>query len=335
MISLNKFLYKLFLNNSNIQSLLFDLDKYFFRKKNCLKECVLITGLARSGTTILLDSIHKSGIYSSFTYENLPLIMAPNINKFFFNQESIEYHERAHNDGILINNKSPEEIDEYFWINMTDNRFVKKDHLSIHAPSFHDINIYSQFINQFLLSISKNKLIIKNNNSILRLKNLIKYRVYNKIIFCFRDPKIQSFSLLRMHKRFSNISKDEEDFMKWLGHYEFGSNHKPFRLSKSKNPFSINSINYWLWYWKEYYGYFLDYFYSEPHIFPICHEDICNNEMYVKKINEKLNLKLDFNNFKENKYKNISYKRINTKLLADCNKTYNKLCKQSYDLFGN
>ena len=333
MISLNKFLYKLFLNNSYIQSFLFDLDKFFFQKKNCLKESILITGLARSGTTILLNSVHNNGIYSSFTYENLPIIMAPNINKFFFNQETIEYSERAHKDGIFINNKSPEEIDEYFWINMTESEFVKESYLSIHAPSSNDINAYKQFINQFLVSISKNKLIVKNNNSILRLKGLLKHRVFNKVIFCFRNPLKQSLSLLRMHKKFSNITEYELTFMRWLGHYEFGSNHKPFKLTESQNPFSINSINYWLWLWKEYYSYFLDHYSLEQNIFPISHEDICLNEGYVKKINDKLNLNLNYNLFHEKKHNNISYKSLNTKLVADCNEIHRELRKKSYEMF--
>lgn len=62
--------------------LLFDLEKYFFSQSSTVfmrGKSIFICGLARAGTTILMRSIYETNEFASLTYEDMPLVIAPNI----------------------------------------------------------------------------------------------------------------------------------------------------------------------------------------------------------------------------------------------------------------
>ena len=40
---------------------------------------VFITGLARAGTTILLNALYKSNLFASLSYSDMPFVLAPNL----------------------------------------------------------------------------------------------------------------------------------------------------------------------------------------------------------------------------------------------------------------
>ena len=78
--SLDKIIHRLALSNRNIISLLFNIEKFFFnKKKNFHEKNYFVTGLARSGTTQLLNSLYNTGMFSSYTYSDMPFIFSPNI----------------------------------------------------------------------------------------------------------------------------------------------------------------------------------------------------------------------------------------------------------------
>ncbi len=72
----------------------------------------------------------------------------------------------------------------------------------------------------------------KNNNSLLRIDAL--QRLGNaKFIFMYRHPLDHSASLLKQHHRFTAMQQKDpfiREYFNFLGHHEFGSNHKPFSV---------------------------------------------------------------------------------------------------------
>ena len=70
-------------------------------------------------------------------------------------------------------------------------------------------------------------------------------------------------SLLNQHLRFSQLQK-EDDFIKrymnYLGHNEFGLNHKPWNNPINFND--LNNINYWLEQWYLFYKFIYNKFQS-------------------------------------------------------------------------
>lgn len=82
----SKFLHKLILDNYNISKSLFNLDKRLFKKKtkNIKKKFVIVSGLARAGTTALTEMLFNTGKFHSLTYSNMPFLTAVNIwSKFY------------------------------------------------------------------------------------------------------------------------------------------------------------------------------------------------------------------------------------------------------------
>ena len=94
----------------------FDLENTFVNLECYLDNNVFITGLARSGTTILLNSLYKSNSFASLTYLDMPFVLAPNLwSKISSKKIFIDVKERAHEDGIKLSIESPEAFEEVFW----------------------------------------------------------------------------------------------------------------------------------------------------------------------------------------------------------------------------
>ena len=116
------------------------------------------------------------------------------------------------------------------------------------------------------------------------------------MIVPFRKPLMQSVSLLNQHKRTLSLQKRDpfiRHYMNWLGHHEFGSDHKPFNLANMQsNHYDLQSIDYWLEQWMETYLYLLKCYetFSRSIIFT-CYEELCGDSgMSWKLLLRKLNV---------------------------------------------
>ena len=78
--AIQRFLHRSVLSSQFIREIIFDVEKSIFLKKdnNFYDNHVFIAGLARSGTTTLLNAIHQSKEFASLTYDDMPFILAPN-----------------------------------------------------------------------------------------------------------------------------------------------------------------------------------------------------------------------------------------------------------------
>ena len=104
------------LSSQLIREASFDLESAFISSKSSNENHIFITGLARSGTTILLNSIYKSNVFASLTYADMPFVLAPNLwSKISFHKGDSTFQERFHGDGIKFSLKSPEAFEEVFW----------------------------------------------------------------------------------------------------------------------------------------------------------------------------------------------------------------------------
>ena len=87
----------------------FDFESTNISSSSESEDHVFITGLARAGTTILLNALYKSNVFASLSYSDMPFVLAPNIwSKISFNKKDLEPKERAHGDGIKVSKQSPE-----------------------------------------------------------------------------------------------------------------------------------------------------------------------------------------------------------------------------------
>lgn len=285
----DRLLHRLVLGFPFVSEMAFELDALFASKKQNLpnEKHVFVSGLARAGTTILMRTFYDTGQFRSLTYRDMPFVLMPGMwNKLstpFYKQEKAK--ERAHGDGIQVDFDSPEAFEEVFWRTFSGDEYIRDDCLQPHSVSEELIDLFCLYVRRIVDSSSDSKqhrYLSKNNNNILRLGAIRKAFPKAIIIIPFRDPLQQSISLLNQHQQFCirhSVDKFSYDYMHWLGHYEFGATHKPFRFQKETGPYiadyASDNINYWLNIWTSTYNYLLN---SAPSssIF-VCFEDLCKS----------------------------------------------------------
>ncbi len=224
------------------------------------QKSVIITGLARSGTTALTKTLHKNGNFSSLDYSNMPFLLYPRLWKFFYNPKNKEDKERAHKDGVKVGLSSVEALEEYFFKVISNDSYVTEEGLIPNKMDDASWHLYKRY----QTSIAKGQpYLAKNNNHILRMHNLNQDN--NATIFVlFREPLEHAESLLNQHKSFCLEQQKDSfilEYMNWLGHYEFGLNQKPFLLSnrQSNSEFGPDCLEYWIAQWINYYSYALGF----------------------------------------------------------------------------
>jgi hypothetical protein len=227
---------------------------------------VFVTGLARAGTTIVMRKLYQSHRFRSLTYRDMPFIMMPGVWKRLSagaRKAAIE-SERAHGDRLSVSFDSPEAFDEVFWRTFCQDDYIKDDRLIAHAATDDVKEQFSTFFEHVISSGGGGggggagapmRYLSKNNNNVLRMPTIKSALPDAVFVIPFRDPSQQAASLLNQHRRFCALhGKDAftRQYMTWLGHHEFGSDHRPFRLANVADrldEFEIDDINYWLALW--------------------------------------------------------------------------------------
>ncbi len=283
---LDKALHHLALNYRSTAELSFDMDQSSIksmRQDQSSKRHVFVSGLARSGTTILMKHLYQTGRYRSLTYRDMPFVLAPNMWRRFTansNQES-ELHERMHGDGIMVSTDSPEALEEVFWRVFAGEDYIKNNHLEPHVASDEILTKFRHYVDAIITSSSQPDLLYlsKNNNNILRLNCIAKGFPNALILIPFRDPEAHAYSLLNQHKKFSELQVEDtfaRAYMNWLVHHEFGLDHKPFVFTNSaKSEYARTDINYWLELWSNTYEALARNKPDNAHF--VCYEQLCSD----------------------------------------------------------
>ena len=298
---IQKFLHDLVLSKKFINKSLFELEKIIYLKDKDIKNQshIFITGLPRSGTTSLLNFIYSSDHYASLTYKNMPFILSPNFSKLF-NKKNVSKKERLHNDGISYDINSPEALDEIFFNN--DDEFIKNELVN--------------YIQLILFSESKDKYLSKNNLNFKRIDLINSILPNSKFLIPIREPLQHAYSLFNQHLNFSQLQQGNDfirRYMNYLGHNEFGLNHKPWN-----NPINfkdLNDINYWLEQWCLFYHDILKNYQSYDNCFFIIYEEL-TNQNYLKVLLEKIYFN-QVENLNLNYFKNSNKKEIDIDYAKD------------------
>ena len=329
-------LHKLILNNYNLSKFLFSFDIKFKKGEKIIEnsDFVIVSGLARAGTTSLTDQLYKAGSFSSLDYSNMPFLLAPNLWKKMYNPKKAKLKERKHGDKMMFGLNTIEALEEYFFKAFLNDSFIGDSTLTKHEI---DKDIYDNYLKyQSLVRSSNDHLYLsKNNNLILRYPSMRTLNKDFKAIFLFRKPEEHAHSLLNQHLRFSDFQKNDNDnfietYMNWLAHHEFGGNHKVF--SFEENPTDINydrdNLDYWLAIWLNYYKYLLTL--DDTEFILLEYEDYLKNPKEVLLyLQGEMKMNFDYSNvepFTNNKI--IDTSDCDTKLLEATSDVYVALKKR-------
>lgn len=283
----DRLLHRLALKFGSIAEMSFDLDQKMVRVKQdkiVSQRHIFVSGLARAGTTVLMRQFHATGLFRSLTYRDMPFVLAPNLWRrlSLISKRKIDNVERAHGDNLLVNADSPESLDEVFWRVFVGDEYLKKSHLKPHEASREVVDKYVRYVNAILSAHSPRieRYLSKNNNNILRLGTIHQAFPNALILIPFREPLQHALSLLRQHRRFSELQEKSGftlSYMTWLGHHEFGLDHRPFQFGNATpSPYATDTLDYWLQLWCQTYAW-LENTKPKNALF-ICYEDLCTRE---------------------------------------------------------
>jgi len=253
---------------------------------------IFVSGLARAGTTILMRRLFASGELCSLTYRHMPFVLAPNFwSRFTTARTKAPPAERAHGDRILVDIDSPESLDEVFWRIFDGESYIASHFLGRHDPDEEVVNKYVAYIAAILKAdrVGRTRYLSKNNNNILRLRPLRQTFPMAVILIPFREPLSHANSLLRQHRNFIARQRADtfvRDYMSWLGHHEFGLDHRPFQFDsegqKRLSALDPDGIDYWLELWCQVYDWIERTAPEESAL--VCYEDVCRNPAVWQKL---------------------------------------------------
>ena len=137
--------------------------------------------------------------------------------------------------------------------------YLRRDHLKAHEADSKLTEQFRRYVAAILSSDGKcanSRYLSKNNNNILRLSTLRRAFPEAIIVVPYRQPNDHAQSLWRQHRNFSELHNSDvfaRDYMGWLGHFEFGLDHKPFVFSHVSSArdghASADMPAYWFNYW--------------------------------------------------------------------------------------
>ncbi len=214
------------------------------------RENVFIAGLARAGSTALLNVLYRSGAFASTTYAMMPFVMAPSMARVIARlpRTPVAPTERAHGDTITVGLDSPEALDAVFWSTFFP---APAERLAPREVPPAMLGDYAMFIENLLLDAGADRYLAKMNQGIDKLASLAAYFERSVFLVPFRDPLQQASSLRRQHERFRQLSAYESRYFGWLEHTEFGALHRRFGSadSSTRTAFDPAELNYWLAQW--------------------------------------------------------------------------------------
>jgi hypothetical protein len=206
-----------------------------------LEAPIFVCGLARSGTTILLQELSQMPNVATHRYRDFPFLMTPWIWSRLVNwgRDSAERPatERPHQDRIRISAESPEAFEEPLW-----QFFFPQLH---GAESLHRLTgerrsaefdtFFRDHIRKILLLRRGRRYLSKGNYNVVRIEYLAALFPDARFVIPIRHPLTHVQSLVRQHALFTAYAQRDPrvpHYLRAAGHYEFGPQRVPIRLTR-------------------------------------------------------------------------------------------------------
>jgi hypothetical protein len=196
---------------------------------------IWITGLARSGTTILLEILAAHPDVATQYYRDFPPVLTPWLWNRFLEVAGTRRErpvERAHRDRIMVTADSPEAFEEPLWMNffprLHDPAVSQVLDEATDDPEFE--YFLRSHVRKLLLVRSRERYLAKANYNATRLLYLL--RVFNdaRFVVPVREPLAHVASLMKQHRLFCEGQARHPEAVQHLartGHFEFGRDRRP------------------------------------------------------------------------------------------------------------
>ncbi|MXY83893.1 MAG: sulfotransferase [Gemmatimonadetes bacterium] len=202
---------------------------------------IYITGLARAGTTLLLNILASHPRLTSFKYCDYYGAFTPFWADHIFRAVGLgaaRKQERAHADGVMVNAYSPEAMEEILWMQFfaylhdpAENNVVERQ---TSHPEFEAV--YAATLAKLLLCRDAERIVSKNNYNITRIAYLAKLYEDARFVIAVRHPVAHIASMARQHQRnLAHFSSPiHRQYLRNAGHFEFGHERIPITIDAEK-----------------------------------------------------------------------------------------------------
>lgn len=261
---------------------------------------IFISGLARSGTTILLEALAGHPDVGSHQYRDYPLVLLPYAWTWllrFMETRRLAPMERAHGDRIMVTPESPEAMEEVVWRMFFPAGAAARNGDVLDASAANPVfaRFYRAHIGKVLLAREARRYLSKGNCNISRLRYIQALFPDARFIVPVRSPAAQVGSMLRQHRRFTAGLRDNprgRAHLRRLGHFEFGPDRRPIDVetvdgvggdaaSVARLWASGDEVRGWARYWALVYGHIAQLFHQDAGLARAVHvqryEDFCSS----------------------------------------------------------
>ena len=201
---------------------------------------VFVTGLARSGTTILLEILSGIDGVATHRYRDFPFLWSPYVWNLLQGilAEPDQPVERPHKDRIVITRESPEAFEEPIWQHFFPHLHSPQ---AIHVlpggqshPRFEAF--FKDHIRKIVLLRNGRRYVSKGNYNVTRIEYVLDLFPDARIVVPMRDPFAHVASLVRQHRLFLDYAATDRRvgaYLRAAGHYEFGPQRVPVNVTEA------------------------------------------------------------------------------------------------------
>ncbi len=231
---------------------------------------VYVSGLARSGSTILLELFNEIPGTVSHRYKDFPPVFTPyawNTLLRYMATNTAAPAERAHKDGIMVTLDSPEAMEEPLWMSFFTQAHDPSQCNVIKAGDADNgfTDFYTSHIKKLLAVHQGDRYLAKANYQITRLEYLLDLFPDARFVLPVREPAAHIGSLMKQHELFvrgQSANPRARSHLRRVGHYEFGLDRVPINTGDKAAAADIielweqgEEILGWARYWNQIYAY--------------------------------------------------------------------------------
>jgi len=255
---------------------------------------VWIAGLARSGSTVLLELLDNHPATATQRYRDFPPVLTP----FFWNRlldlmplNREAPAERAHRDRIMVTAESPEAFEEPVWMN-----FFPDLHDGIRSAVMDGTDRHAEFeaflknhMRKIMLVRGGRRYLAKANYNATRFAYLLAIFPNARFLLPIREPGAHVASLMKQQRLFCAGEADNPAARRHLaraGHFEFGLGRHPIHCGDHDATAEIRSLwaagreaEGWALQWAALYGAVADQLDADPALrsalLVVRYEDFC------------------------------------------------------------
>lgn len=255
---------------------------------------IYISGLARSGTTILLEIVGRHPAVATHQYRDYPPVFTPfwwNWLLGYIENGDATPMERAHRDRIEVTPASPEAMEEVIWMTFFSEAHDPGSSNVLDCGTDHPAfeAFYRRHIAKLLLARGGRRYLAKGNYNVTRLQFLQRIFPGARFVLPIRAPAAHVASLVKQQRLFMAGAAAEPralDHLRRVGHFEFGPDRRPINIGNAERTRQVTElwrrgeeVRGWARYWADLYGFVADRLAADPALrdatLVVRYEDLC------------------------------------------------------------